>query len=910
MDEANGEQHSSGQQKSGSPLSEGTDSSEREVSPHRGRRVRTVSGRSQEPLPEIPMAGEKPVLEEQPSKENEGEHEYAYARVSPADQMKESDSEGEGENEGEDESPIREAIPLPVMDPTKVSYGKVTKPPSSSHEVPVTKPEEPEDKNYAEVRETSRYHPRGKGARGRSATEPLEPASGVTREHRAFTESATHLPLPAIPNLEVNDQMYDSIPEDLKTTKARKKAASQPHPKRERFYEAVDDMDKDGPEDTYETVPDDIKHGDPIVTVTPTASAVPLPSLSPSKHHSPSATAPAPPASPIPRKYDRDERKKKELAKTVSDSESRKPRTFSLFTRKKTASVSAGSGKTRSEREEPVPFPQGPVARHPPAIPPPAPPLDDDDDEEDDTYETPDRPPHLDGKRLFSDSDASPSLRRHEIEIAKSASLPMSMRSGPGFFNPKAPLPELPEDSGSGAVAVGLPPRPPSIAADTPEDEPNYDSLVPQQLEDEYDPYDTVNQAEILQILNEGEEPGYDRVKGKVEPGGAEAIGPPGEEGREDEPLAAVAGYGKVTTPGEHETTPEHDDLGYAVVPQEFRMRKRTMSEARQLKEKDPGYSSVKEVTEAIRQLEEEAGYDRIRPIRTGAPSGITPEDVERERSPTGDISFPSTEMEDENYASIDLDAKWASRQKQTATEGEDLEPGYDELQGVTPPPPIPAPATDLGFDLTEFQQPIVPVHSDRALQLVSDTDDPDDPYAKVLPVPASGNDHPYTEVDILDDPPYAKVTKKDEPPYASISQMRARDERDDEATGYDTADVVVKVTSQERPAAAVIDDALGYDTVGEKDVFPPRLPQNMLEREMPNLETVEVVQPMYDRLEPEVSPQQQPLTYDRLEVAETEGGDRLRPPSEEQNLSQDSYEEIDENSRLKYLESYLQRRS
>lgn len=876
--------------KSRSPLSDSVDSSEREGS------GRPLSTRSQEPLPAVPLA-ENPTLNEQASAEDEGEHEYEYARVPQAEQMQESESEGEGGEEDREKSPTGQGVPPPLADPTKIPYGKVTKPPSQDGPA-ARRPDSAEDENYSEVREISRYHPRVKAARGRSATDPLDPTTTQQpRSHRTFTDaSATHLPLPAIPSLEVNDKMYDSIPEDSRKRSSAESSPSQPCAKRDRLYEAVDDMEDDEPEDTYETVPDDIKPDPP-----PLLSSVPLPS--PTRHHSPSSTAPAPPASPIPRKHDRDEKKKKELSKTVSDSEARKSRTFSLFTRKKTASISAGAGKSKSDHEQQTPLLQASGPRHPPSIPPPAPPVE---DEEDDMYETPDKPPHLESVRLLSDSDVSPSLRRHEMEMAKakSSSLPLSMRAGPGFFNPKAPLPELPEDSGSGAVAVGFPPNSPGAAVESPNDEPNYDSLTPQKDDDEDDPYDTVKQEDRIQILGEKEEPGYDKVRGKE--GVQGALGSPlAEEGQEGD-ATTVAGYGKVTTPGEPKdektgAAPEHDDLGYAVVPQEFRMRKRTLSASakpRTEKDKDPGYSSIKEVIEAAQQ-EEEPGYDSIKSVETEMQSGITAEDVERQRSPAS--------PEGENYAVFDYKAKRAARQKRTATEGgESLELGGDELQSVTPPPPVPAPAADLGVDMTEFEQPPVPLQSERALQLVSDGDDPDDPYAKILSVPESSADPPYARVDLKDDPPYAKVAKKAEPPYASVSKMLAQDQVDDEGAGYDTVDVVQLPKGAQSVAR---DKALGYDTVGGDccDVTPSK--ESKLEQDTPKLDTVEITQPMYDRLEPETPQELQP-TYDSLEPSEAEGGDHLRVPSPEQGLSQDSYEEIDEGARLKFLEKYLQNRS
>ena len=853
--------------KSSSP-GDATDSSDRATSPgeeSESQKTRSMSARSQaEPLPEIPLTFDDAKCNKQKSVANDEEAGYAYARVSQSEQMEGSESEGEEEGSPKHVPPGDSSCPPDV---------EVSRHPTHDERA---SSEPPEGESYAEVRETPRYPLTGKG-RLRSATEPIEPTFvPTTRDKRAGTESATHLPLPSIPSMEVNEDItYDSIPDDMKSNDGVAPKPQVPIQRRkERLYESMDDMDEDdeGPDDMYESVPDEIKHVQSPST--PKLPVVPLPPPSP-KHF---PTSPAPPASPIPRKADRKDKKddhKKKIAKSISDSENRK-RSFSFFSRKKTPSISAGAGKTRRDQE---PLPDVPVTLSllsPPAIPPPSPPDDNEEDEIDQMYDQPDRS-HV--MRTTSNVNSSPRLRRADIDVAKakSASLPSSMRTAGGsvFHPPNIPLPEVPEDSGSGAVVVG---RPVSVNV---ENEPNYDVVIHDKDGDEPN-YESVNQEDILRSIGEEKEPGYDKVGGKLPSEGAEGVGPVSPDDKEAP--TKVAGYGKVTSHGGDSAgvTPDHDDLGYAVVPQEFKVRKRTMSSSKTRpvvkKEGDPGYVSVKELKEpdydTIQQAETEPGYDSIKPIDQGS----------RETTP----SSPTLAPIEEQYASVDLEAKHESRKQNVPS----LQLNDDGLPTSPAPPPVP-PAEDLGVDLSEFTEPPIPVQLEGVHELIT-VNDPG--YSRVLRSAGATNGGK--------DPPYAKIMIKDEPPYATVMKLR-EDVQENADFGYDSADVVVKkpsdVTEQDKSKA------LGYDVIGEKDDIiengetPVSPVKSELERNMPKLATAEgeLKQPLYDSLEP-------------AEDTTTEWYDSLQPTkklAEEQLIDMDDdddrYETIDGDKRKNLREKF-----
>ena len=811
-----------------------TDSSSRDrgMSPESeqsaGSKVRSLSARSQDPLPEIPAldTAEETKQEERKEadssdKENGGDDDdddpYSYARFPKGgDKMEGSESEEEGKG-GEN----------PQAANSKPPYGKVTRHPSHGE----SERSLPETESYAEVREVFRG-PLSVKARMRSATDPLEPTTvpADVRSMRAYTESAAHLPLPDIPNMpaEGESTVYDSIPEDV-NSKVKPKPNKQ---RKERLYESVDDMG--GPEDTYETVPDDIKpHTSPTTPIV--LVPVPLPPRSPSISKTNVAPCPQVPASPIPNKKGKEKElkekemkekkvEKRELTKTVSEADSKK-RSFSFFgARKKTSSVSAGVGKTRRERDQQEPLPDVPSPISPLHLSPPPPPnipapLPPDVDE--DRYDQ----PQLDVGRTKSESP----VKKVSFEHAKvkSQSLPSSMRSaGANVFNPRAnlPLPELPEDSsGSGTVTV-VRKRKESFDED-------YDIVLlnsGNENEDDEPGYDTVNREEILGGLAEnpeGIDPGYDRV-GKNANEEEEVL----QEQDEDEDAAAVGPtdmrYAKVTKPSspveDKGVPPDHDEEGYAVVPEEIKLRKRAMSASKGIQRKllnpvdtEPGYDSVKQSdTDPSDQQLDEPGYKSVK----------TSEEEEQPPSERGTSPASPQAMSpdvDDQYATVDIAAKRASQRHRK--ENYHVEIDVKESASSPDPPPLP-PIVDLGDMEDEFQEPPIPAQSEGVHQLV----ETEHGYSRIL----KPTDHPYSQLDVLSDP----LDVLSDPPYARVLKQRKDiDHVDDDAVGYDT---VGDRASNELAK----NEALGYDTVGDQlpevEADCARLTtKSKIEQDMPTLE-------------------------------------------------------------------------
>lgn len=927
----------------------------------RSPRERSHSGWEQLPLPDVPKL--EPAEDQPPEKKNtepqkakegsDDEAGYAYAIVAKEDKMEGSDSEGEDREKPERMSEVRQNIPL--------RYGKVTRCPDSTPAVPEA---EPEGDSYTEVRQ---FPPAILKGRLRSRTEPVDPADVVVnREKRAFTtHSAAHLPLPSIPGAEMDSQMYDIIPESIKTTSVAKVDPVRSKPallkkKRERLYETVDDIGDREPDDTYDSIPDEIRHIEvPISPKTPPVVTVVVPS--PSIQHTGIPIIvpqpPLPPESPIPRKEGKKEEdtvKKKKLSKMTSETDHRKKK--SLFGRKKAHSISVPKTKKEKDQQKPLPdipipaaathtppthvsppahLPPPPMHFSPPGIPPPLPP-EDDEDEDDATYDR----PQLDYPRSASESDGSPAKRISvEESKMKSQSLPMAMRSaGHTVFHPRPhlPLPDLPEDSGSGAVAVG-------VVLRTNEVDPRYPgyNVVVRDTDEEVEvPYETVNRDEVFAALErkqDADEPPYDHVKKLLdgdEPPYDSVKKPATEEerpydsvkksstGEEEEPpydsvkgkegpegAVRDAGYGKVTssaTSDPHGEIPEHDELGYAVIPAEAKKRKHD------------GWGITPEDLEADDD-ERDHNADRrfeTEPEPPGDDSTPRPKDPGYEPVKKLEEATTAATVVEDTYAQVDMVAKRLSqrrRKQQQLKEQNPVEASIDE--GVQLPPPVP-PAADLGVDLSEFEEPPVPAQSENMLIMVEKGDPP---YSKVLKVPKNG---------VASDPPYAKVIKERPPsddvvrPYASFNVIEDAD--DSTAAGYD----VVSKQAALRVEAQSQDSALGYDTVGVVSKNPNSLdPQDLKDAALgydsigdqlstenatvststvtikaPTLVPAEPPQHMYDSLEGVLEPEVEP------DFAAGNMYDCLLPQSgetESKSDDEDRYEEIDEDVRMHLLKMH-----
>ena len=887
----------------------------------RAERARTLSARSFDPLPEIPKLdtaedGEVPRSKDQAAggQLDDDEAGYAYARVGGAavGRMEETDSD----KEDKAGVGVGQGSGLPP-------YGKV------SHHGTKAKVNEAEE--YAEVKEVFRGPAAFDAKRVRSATDPIDPTEAESdnlRERRAFTH--TQMPLPAVPRQHVSvdeSEMYDSIPDDMRDSQVQRPQTSVPAPRqrpKERLYESMDDM-----EDTYESVPDNLKPDSPSVLspVSPSPSPTKVAALG-----SPTAAPPIPPSSPIPKPKGK-EPEKKALEKTLSAAQAEDgKRRFSFFGRKKTASVSAVGGRKKEKEKEKDKhtdkdhkehhIPQQPlpdVPSSPPVMSPPLPPIPAINDDEDTMYDTP-QLDFMSGPPRLSPEPLPTSPSRVMDAKTKSQSLPMSARGAGAsvIHGSKAnvPLPRVPEDSGQGMVVRERVLESPLKGED---EEKPYDSVkVLLDGEKPYDSvkvlnqpeyidepnYDTVDPEEVLKAVAEAEggeaDPGYDRIRQRQEQESEEENEQEQEKAASPQPIEEGTGirYGKVTRPlsPENETPgiiPEHDEEGYAVVPEDFKMRKRAMS------------ASI-----GVQQQTKKASPE---------PSDNSIDKIEEAASP-GEPAEPS-----EPYATIDIIAK---KEAQKNKKDNTLTTETDEQQqrSSSPvPPPVP-PVGDLG-DLREYSEPPIPVQSEGIHELLSvdnggsstlkppGSDDP--PYAKV-----KSKDHPYAELNLGNSGEVAKLaTPENEDDEAGYDEVGIEVDKTaalkDKALGYDT------VTDPEVNIDTVEDEALGYDTVGfsksqqskqesksgydtvidsdkDRSEDSKESPRIHPEQELPKLESAEVQQPLYDGLEPvekeEKGKEEAGNLYDSLEAAQPQNG----VSSEE--LEEERYEEIDEDRRMQLI--------
>ena len=881
----------------------------------RKERARTLSARSFDPLPEIPKLelaeDEAGSSETKHTLNDEEEAAYSYARV-PGRNSKDVPESDSSDDEGVD-SPEGDKNPSSGLPP----YGKVTR----NQTLDKVQPGD----DYAEVIGENVVPP-PLGARDRSVTAPVDPTDfGMIRDTRAYTESATHLPLPAIPGgsrlpPDEDNQMYDSIPEHMEGKKA-KPANVQLNERKERLYESVDEMGQE-PEDMYESVPEDLKvdsplHVSPIVS-TPTPSSpegISFPSLS---------VVPCPPDSPIPSHRDKSigsnvkvekshgkskKAEKKALEKTLSASDqAEKKRTFSMFSRKKATSVSAGVGKTKKKLEKDVqvakphhrdPLPDIPhqvspshtvPTPRPPSIPAPAPPKAMNDEDED-LYDKPQLP--VGKERISSDSDVvtEKGMTTEEAKT-RAKSLPSGMRSAGASifkFRQDLPLPDVPEDSGQGMVTVTHK----RVLEDDSEAHKPYDLVVlttpPPDNQDEPN-YDTVRPEDILdpntEVRNEAD-PGYDKVGKHLLEDGEEGERSAGVEDHEetlekeqdDNPTgqegATVLGYGKVTRisspEGENVSSgprPEHDEVGYAVIPEMIKMRKRALS-ASQVKQQ----KLTSQDTEAIPAVVSNSFEGTLRDLSPTSPSST----------------------QDEQYALVDMAAKRKQRARENKEQQGTLSPTGRESGGASPaPPPLP-PVGDLG-DMSEFAEPPLPQRSEDADHLIIKTEH-ESGYSRVLKVPRDGNL----------EPPYAKVKSKNDHPYAELDigggidgqpEVIITDNKHEEVR-YETPDALIS------PSSLVNEMSSGYDTVGDMDTTVSKVPA-------PNTGASETIETMdfdeshvYDTLDPVRS---SGIVQVAVSSPESEDGvasnmyDVLEAQSQQNGRNEDKeepYEEIDEETRL-----------
>ena len=743
-------------------------------------------------------------------------------------------------------------------------YGKVTR-----HMVPVSK-----RSGYSEVLTSS---PMLHVGRPRAVTEPIDPAHADDgpkqqgqllgrglRDERAFTESAAHLPLPQIPNFEVSEDTYDSIPDELrasagassasasgagaKPTSAGAAAKPKSVPLRESLYESVevDEVEQvEGDEDMYESVPEDMKPslGSPD-TLSP-ISPFPPPPISPSitrtKTEVPGISK-TPPASPTVKERDEEEVKKrgkdhgtgkgelkkhKVLSKAKSDTvtEARGRSLSSLFGRKKTGGPNSNTPpspkpKNKKEKIQHEPLPKVPTVGSvpspthlPPSPPPmPAPPPPDEDEEEDDPSDS-----AYDMIEVINPQAAA--LLRNSTAKAKSASLPASMRSsGAIALYGHGPLPDLPEESAGGLVSRER----------VPEDmDPEYDTVVLGQLQN--DPsYDSVEVGHIGEVdampkLEPAEPPGSPGAA----TGGAAAAADGGEQQTQANKYARVSSHAAVDNsatypPDLTAVAPDHDELGYAVIPAHMKMRKRAQSDAmmrtneRDKKDQpksvdidDPEYDNIHTATDANAETSEPSEMDESEPPMEPEYESVTDAMTSAEMG--------SPDKKETPYASVDMAAKRRSqmlRQQSGATAMNTLESEGLAREPSPNPPPLPQQG-DLG-DLSEFKQPPVPQQAEASLMLI-------DPSG-------SNTVNPYSQIDLLPpDHPYASVKKKTEWTDAVEESKAEGEEENPYSTVVDNIDGILSPPAPSDPPYANIqkgrvvrdreakDPGPGYSKAGSK---------------------------------------------------------------------------------------------
>ena len=734
------------------------------------------SRKSLEPLPLPPEAVQQAEHHPSPpsdddADEDEDEAPYDYARVGGQEdgdvELSDNDSR-DSEEEGEE----GKGRPGRYAKVTRHSYTDYEPMPDVPRQLPL---------------------PGRREKRDRSVTDPVDPGSVKQTKPRSLstgTESASALPLPAVPPLklneeeeeEVEDDMYDSIKDDVKM--ALRKATSK-NPAQQKVYEAVDEEN-----DMYECVSEEVKESvHQLMPALPT-SPVPktqqkVPSNSPSPVKQPSSPLDKQkkpskkPSSKEAAKEAKKEGKKRRLEVQASapvDGEG-KGRHFSfIFSRKKSSSVYKSQPDSKQEMKaynsqehlsSPVhkPFSSVPLPSiPPPSGPPPAVPVsypvsvpgDDDDEDEGGMYDSVKRP--VVHEQQLSSSPRKTAFTPEEAKL-RSSSLPLSARgAGASLFNPhlNEPLPDVPEDSGSGSGGASVVRHPRQIEMC----DPNYDTV---EVTRRQDPPEVID-------------PNYDTVQLP-------------QRSRQQQPASVrtsnvrtASGTSSPPATADLDESVEHDEEGYAVVDPKVVLKKRESSlsvVAAQESMEEPGYEKVKKMKPAMDDaapLQEEPGYDSVKKPEEDEEEGgdydslqpLGGEESPQQKEPgyatitkpaksAASIEMPSlalqkqeepgydrvrqpgeqnepvaaehpSEKKDEMYSRVDL----AKKQKTAgAREGEldSLTTATEEQERTSSPaspaPPVPVQG-DLG-DLSEFQPPPIPEPQyDLSDEASNDTEPPD----------------------------------------------------------------------------------------------------------------------------------------------------------------------------------------
>ena len=340
-------------------------------------------------------------------------------------------------------------------------------------------------------------------------------------------------------------------------------------------------------------------------------------------------------------------------------------------------------------------------------------------------------------------------------------------------------------------------------------EEPGYDSIkradilkvkgaqAIEPLED--DPaYDKVKKEGVGQEVEPAEEPGYAKVdRDLIESILASHQNEPGDQASANEVI--TLGYAKVTkdptlTSGDHQSSlaglQQSDEMGYAIVPS--KASRKESSGNLPVAHDDQGYAlvpselkearraaSLKERRVSLKKTQEEV-VDTF-PVQQASdglkPSTGGPGDQLSTGPPPGGQMKPSAS--DTLYSKVNVEFKHELR-KQRQSYNEDaptqllLPPLPSSPDQPSPTPLVLPPLSSAVLEFPDLDSPLIPLHSDAALQLVTES-------------------------------PYATVGKPSVPPAI-------------EAMGYAQVGThaILRTTTPPHESERVKNVALGYDTVGE----------------------------------------------------------------------------------------------
>ena len=811
------------------------------------------SRKSMEPLPlppeaEAPQANASRPTPPPPSPPGDDEDEeednpYDYARVPGRESDVEISDNDSGNEAHQDEDGAARGPPG--------RYAKVTRHSASK------------ETDYEPMPDLPRPPlPSMRERRDRSATDPVDPMHVGEKKTRSMTvvaESASGMPLPAVPPAkfieegeEPEDDMYDCIKDDLKA--AIRKSAENQSP--QKVYDSVD-----GENDMYESVTEEMKES-VQQQATPALPLSPVPksqqkansnSPSPTKRHSGSGFLDSPKtrkakeaAKRMNSKDASKEGKKKKLDTAPQDGESRSRHFSFIFNRKKTPSVTGKPLSPDTKQETPQeqlpspghrPFSSVPLPSIPPTLGPrPAVPIP--------------RPVSYTGHSNDADEDEDEGGMYDSVTQPMSRSVPDSddtmpklvsatRGAGGGGANPhlNEPLPDVPEDSGSGSAGGGASvvkhPRLVEMS------DPSYDTVVTQRQEElSCDPnYDTVQL------------PKFSRKP-------------------QQQPLP-----GTTTTTPPYRPSPErdesvsHDEQGYAVVDPNVILRKRVSSLSKSaVKEAndEPGYEKVKKddlptgdqseepgYESVTKQQREEAEYDSLDQVSGTEPiQPVEPGYASVTRLPDGTAKLEQDESAKEpGYEKARTDTSsnddQADKQQEPNYDSvtEQNEPEYDSLDQIE----------------KSVQQPVEPGyatvtgHMAAGISTLSTTGDQDDMYSQIdlakkhkneetdpqemlsstveedritspaPPIPAQGDlgDISEFEPPPIPEPQFDLLDEEIESPYATVTKPGS-DETRKTSEDSPVADESEQVNQSEAVDASTQADSTGSEPTNKERLSEP----------------------------------------------------------------------------------------